>query len=73
MGDKIEVMKPDGENLVVTVRRILDEEGNTMDAAPHARQMLWVELCADKMTDLQQIQISDILRRQEKEEPRDEQ
>lgn len=73
VGDEIEVMKPDGENLEVTVRRILDEEGNTMDAAPHARQMLWVELCADKMTDLQKLQISDILRRREKEEPRDEQ
>ena len=43
VGEEIEIMKPDGRNLSVTVRRITDIEGNDMDAAPHAKQVLWVE------------------------------
>lgn len=43
VGEEIEIMKPDGRNLSVTVRRITDIEGNDMDAAPHAKQVLWVD------------------------------
>lgn len=44
VGETIEIMKPDGENLFVTVRQILDEEGNAMDSAPHPKQILYVDL-----------------------------
>ncbi len=27
VGEEIEIMKPDGENLTVTVKRIVDEDG----------------------------------------------
>ena len=44
LGDEIEVMKPDGQNLSVTVRAIYDAEGNPMESAPHPRQELHLDL-----------------------------
>lgn len=44
VGEEIEIMKPDGRNVPVTVRGIYDEEGNAMESAPHPKQILWVEL-----------------------------
>ena len=44
VGEKIEVMKPDGTNVEVTVRSITDEEGNPMESAPHPKQKLWIDL-----------------------------
>ena len=46
VGETIEVMKPDGQNLEVTVQAILDEDGQPMESAPHSRQLLWVDLGA---------------------------
>lgn len=43
-GEKIEIMKPDGRNLTVTVRSIEDEDGVPMESAPHPKQVLYVEL-----------------------------
>ena len=58
VGEKIEVMKPDGRNLEVTVRRILNEEGEEVESAPHPQQRLYVD---GGVT----FQPYDILRRQE--------
>lgn len=44
VGEEIEVMMPEGENVPVTVRGIFDEEGNAMESAPHPRQKLWIDL-----------------------------
>lgn len=44
VGEQIEVMKPDGRNLTVTVRSITDGEGTAMESAPHPKQVLYVEL-----------------------------
>ena len=44
VGEAIEVMKPDGENLIVTVQKISDEKGNEMESAPHPQQKLFVDL-----------------------------
>jgi putative protease len=44
IGETIEIMKPDGRNIEITVTRILDEDGNEMESAPHPKQKLWVEL-----------------------------
>ena len=41
VGESIEVMKPDGANITVTVQRIVDEEGNDMESAPHPKQVLY--------------------------------
>ena len=58
VGEEIEVMKKDGRNLLVTVKGIFDEEGNSMDSAPHPKQILYVELGED-------LEEFDILRRKE--------
>lgn len=44
VGEVIEVMKPNGENLAVTVRRIVDQEGQDMESAPHPKQILYIDL-----------------------------
>lgn len=44
VGDRIEIMKPDGRDIPVTVLKIEDEEGNAADSAPHPKQVLWLTL-----------------------------
>ena len=44
VGEQIEIMKPDGTNIEVTVKSIRDEEGNFMESAPHPKQKLWIDL-----------------------------
>ncbi len=65
VGEKIEVMKPDGQNQTVIVQAIRDEKGNEMESAPHPKQVLYIDLG-------QPLAKYDILRRQEKEEQADE-
>lgn len=45
-GDVIEIMKPDGRNIEVTVKQLYDEEGNAVESAPHPKQCLYLELTA---------------------------
>ncbi len=58
-GEEIEVMKPDGRNILARVLGITDEEGNPLESAPHARQVLWVDLGI-------RLEPYDILRRDER-------
>lgn len=58
VGEQIEVMKPDGTNIEVTVRSITDEDGNPMESAPHPKQKLWIDLGVE-------MEQYDILRRHE--------
>ena len=44
VGETIEIMKPDGRNLAVTVEEIRNEEGEQMESAPHPKQILRVRL-----------------------------
>ena len=44
VGETVEVMKPDGRNLQARVQGIYNEEGESQDSAPHARQILYVQL-----------------------------
>lgn len=44
VGDRIEVMRPDGENRSVIVHAIHTEEGENVESAPHPLQVLWVSL-----------------------------
>jgi putative protease len=46
VGDRIEIMKPSGENIPATVTALADEAGNPVPNAPHARQILDVTLSA---------------------------
>ncbi len=43
-GDKIEIMKPDGRNLAVTVEHLYTEDGEEAESAPHPQQILYLEL-----------------------------
>ena len=58
VGEKIEVMKPNGDNVEVTVKRILTEDGEEQESAPHPKQILYVDLGIP-------VDRYDILRRQE--------
>ncbi len=44
VGDCIEFMKRDGENVNSEVIGMHDEEGNMQESAPHPKQRLWIEL-----------------------------
>ncbi|MBQ6887173.1 MAG: U32 family peptidase [Lachnospiraceae bacterium] len=44
VGDEIEIMKPDGNNVSVTVNGIYTENGESVESAPHPKQALFVEL-----------------------------
>ncbi|WP_373262565.1 peptidase U32 family protein [Hungatella hathewayi] len=44
VGETIEVMKPDGTNSEVVVNAIYAEDGTPQESAPHARQMVDVDL-----------------------------
>ena len=60
VGEQIEVMKPNGDNLEVVVQRIVDEDGKDQTSAPHPKQKLWIDLGCPLDT-------YDILRRKEEE------
>lgn len=58
VGEELEIMKPDGRNIFVTVKSITDEDGVPMESAPHAKQILYVDLG-------EEVVAYDILRRKE--------
>ncbi len=58
VGEKIEIMKPDGSNPEAAVEAIWDEEGSPMESAPHPQQKLAVKLS-------ERADVYDILRRKE--------
>ena len=42
--DTIEIMKPDGTNILVTVLNMYDEHGQSVDSCPHSKQVIDVHL-----------------------------
>lgn len=64
VGETIEIMKPDGRNLTVTVEEIRNEEGEQMESAPHPKQILRVRLSETPKA-------YDILRRSEQNEEKE--
>lgn len=64
VGEAIEIMKPDGRNLAVTVEEIRNEEGEQMENAPHPKQILRVRLSETPKA-------YDILRRSEQNEEKE--
>ena len=55
VGDEIEIMKPNGENISATVNGIYSADGEMQESAPHSKQEIHIELS-------QSAQIGDILR-----------
>ena len=60
VGEQIEVMKPNGDNVLVTVKRLVDEEGNEMESCLHPKQVFYVDLGME-------LDEYDILRREEED------
>lgn len=58
IGETIEVMRPNGDNILVTVKRITDERGVDMESAPHPKQQLYIDLGV-------KLEQYDVLRRKE--------
>lgn len=58
VGETIELMKPDGSNVEVVVKRITDENGKDQESAPHPKQVLYIDLGVE-------LDEYDILRRKE--------
>ena len=58
VGEEIEIMKPNGENIRTTVKRIMNMDGEEQESAPHPKQELFIELD-------QKAEKFDILRREE--------
>ena len=44
VGEEIEVMKPDGQDVTVVVRGMTDEDGQPMESCPHPKQKIFVDL-----------------------------
>lgn len=44
VGDKIEIMKPDGRDIETIVKGIYNEKGQSVDSAPHPKEVLYLEL-----------------------------
>lgn len=44
VGEEIEIMKPDGCNLVITVEKMLDSDGNELEDCPHPQQEIHLKL-----------------------------
>ena len=60
VGETIEVMKPNGDNVTVVVKAMTDEDGTPIDSCPHSKQIFYVDL-GMKLDEF------DILRREEDE------
>jgi putative protease len=60
VGEKIEIMKPDGRNIVATVKNMTDDNGEAIESCPHPLQIFYVDLGVD-------MDEFDILRRREDE------
>ncbi len=44
VGDRIEIMKPDGRNVQTQVLDMFDEEGNHVESCPHSKQVIYLKL-----------------------------
>ncbi|MCR4901644.1 MAG: U32 family peptidase [Butyrivibrio sp.] len=44
VGDKIEIMKPDGRDIETIVKGIYNEKGQSVESAPHPKEVLYLEL-----------------------------
>jgi len=62
LGDRIEVMKPDGRNIMVKVAAMFDEKLEPVDSAPHARQKIWVSLIDEEEHTDMAARVGDVLR-----------
>lgn len=58
VGEEVEIMKPNGDNLLVTVKQITDEDGIDMDSCPHPKQKIFVDFGVE-------LEVYDLIRKKE--------
>ena len=58
VGETIEIMKPDGRNVLAQVKGMKDAEGNPLESCPHPKQEIYVAF--DEV-----LEVGDLLRRKE--------
>ena len=63
VGDKIEIMKPDGRDIPIIVNSMYNQNGESVDSAPHPKEIIDLELgqAADPNAPVD-IEVGDILR-----------
>ena len=44
VGDEIEIMKPDGRDVKVTVRGMYNEDGTSVESCPHSKEIIYLDL-----------------------------
>ena len=44
VGDTIEIMKPNGDNVLVNVEGMFDEDMNPVESCPHSKQLIYLKL-----------------------------
>ena len=44
VGDEIEIMKPDGRDIITKVIGMKNERGEAVDSCPHSKEMIWLDL-----------------------------
>jgi len=59
VGDEIEIMKPDGRNILSKVKSLTTKEGEAVESAPHPKQELYVEL-EDKTNEYDLLRVRNI-------------
>ena len=47
VGDVVEVMRKNGENIAASVLEIKDEDGNSMESCPHPKQKIFVKFSCE--------------------------
>ena len=58
VGETIEIMKPNGDNIETTVLQIINEDGEEQESAPHSKQKLRIKISRNA-------ELFDLLRRRE--------
>lgn len=44
VGEEIQIMKPDGRDIPVTVTSMINGEGEPVESAPHPKETIWLDL-----------------------------
>lgn len=58
VNELVEIIKPNGDTLEVTVKRILDQDKNEMESCPHPQQIIYVDFGT-------KLEVYDMIRRKE--------
>lgn len=58
IGESVEIIKPNGETIFTTVKKMMDKDGNEIESCPHPQQLIYVDFNVE-------LEVYDIVRRME--------